>query len=276
VAYDSVEVWRNPELFHLNADKKPVDVAGCPPDDFSATGQLWGNPLYDWKKHQETGYKWWTDRLAFAAKMYDITRIDHFRGFESYYAIPFGDETAENGEWRQGPGAKLFREMESKIGKVNLIAEDLGFITTEVREMLEEVGYPGMKITQFAFGGDSQNEYLPHNYKNSNIVAYTGTHDNPTLKGWVANLNKKAIKHCFEYMQIERKRHIPSALIRLTWASCAETAIAQIQDFLKTDELGRMNTPSTLGKNWKFRIKAEDLTPELAKEIKALNKLFNR
>jgi 4-alpha-glucanotransferase len=276
VSMDSSDIWGSPELFRLNAEMKPTHVAGCPPDDFSPTGQLWGNPLYNWEEHKKDDYKWWTERIKFATSMYDIVRIDHFRGFESYYSIPFGDETAENGEWKKGPAAELFAEIEKKLGKLNLIAEDLGFITPEVREMLDTVGYPGMKVLQFGFDGDSTNEYLPHNYKTSNMVVYTGTHDNPTLKGWISTLSKKTLKHCFEYMQIERKRQLSGALIRLGWASCADIAVAQIQDFLKADETGRMNTPSTLGNNWKYRIKAEELSPELIKEIKNLNRLFNR
>ncbi|MDR0920279.1 MAG: 4-alpha-glucanotransferase [Oscillospiraceae bacterium] len=290
-AYDSADVWCNPELFQLDEQKRPVDVAGCPPDAFSKTGQLWGNPLYNWEYHKKgtlgkqtnplgetknEPYKWWRQRIEFSVKIFDIVRIDHFRGFESYYAIPANAETAETGEWRKGPGAELFKTIEAKLGKLNLISEDLGFLTPEVEEMLKEVGYPGMKIMQFAFGGDSSNEYLPHNFTTNNTVVYTGTHDNPTLKGWVNSLSKKALKHCFDYLNIEKKKDIPDAIIRLAWATCGDLAIAQMQDFLKAEENARMNTPSTLGINWKYRIQSSDLTEDLAKQIKSLNKLFNR
>ncbi|GHU52717.1 4-alpha-glucanotransferase [Clostridia bacterium] len=296
-AYDSSDVWCNPELFLLDENKKPIDVAGCPPDEYSLTGQLWGNPLYNWKVHKEgttadkltvkitnknnanakpEAYKWWRKRIKFATKLFDVVRIDHFRGFESFYAIPATDETAENGEWRIGPGAELFKIIEKKLGKLNVIAEDLGFITPEVDAMLKEVGYPGMKVLQFGFGGDSENTYLPHNFTTSNTVVYTGTHDNPTLKGWVSSLNKKTIKHCFEYLNVEKKKEIPNAVIRLAWSSCAEYAIAQMQDFLGNDENSRMNTPSTLGINWKYRISDNDLNDDVLKQIKYLNKLFNR
>jgi len=276
VSYDSVEAWANPELFCFDKDKKPTAVAGCPPDDFSKTGQLWGNPLYNWEYHKKTDYKWWVERLKFSAECYDIVRIDHFRGFESYYTIPYGDETAENGEWKKGPGAELFKTANKQLGNLNIIAEDLGFITDDVREMLDTVGYPGMKVTQFAFGEGGESEHLPHNYTNSNCIAYTGTHDNETLKGWVSSQNKSTLKFCMSYLGIKKKKEIPNAIIRLTWSSVAEIAVAQMQDFLNSDESCRMNTPSTLGKNWQFRTNADDFTPKLAKRISKLNKMYNR
>ena len=249
VSYDSVEAWVSPELFQFDKHKKPKDVAGCPPDDFAVTGQLWGNPLYDWEYHKKTGYKWWIDRLRFSASIYDIVRIDHFRGFESYYAVPYGDETAENGEWRKGPGAELFKAAEKALGKLNIIAEDLGFITEDVYKMLADVGYPGMKILQFAFGEDSANEHLPHNFTSSNCIAYTGTHDNETLKGWVSSQSSDTLKYCMAYLGVKKKKDIPKNIIKQTWASVAQTAIAQMQDFLNSDASARMNTPSTLGNN---------------------------
>jgi 4-alpha-glucanotransferase len=194
VAYDSVEVWKNPEMFQLDKNKLPVAVAGCPPDDFSPTGQLWGNPLYNWTNHKKTGYEWWIRRLKWATEIYDTVRIDHFRGFESYYSIPYGNETAEDGEWEKGPGTELFEYAEKKLGKVNVIAEDLGFITPEVQEMLDKVGYPGMKVLQFGFD-NPKSEYLPHNYTTSNLVCYTGTHDNYTLKGWLQTLKKSELEY---------------------------------------------------------------------------------
>ena len=276
VSYDSVEAWVSPELFQFDKHKKPKDVAGCPPDDFAVTGQLWGNPLYDWEYHKKTGYKWWIDRLQFSASIYDIVRIDHFRGFESYYAVPYGDETAENGEWRKGPGAELFKAAEKALGKLNIIAEDLGFITEDVYKMLADVGYPGMKILQFAFGEDSANEHLPHNFTSSNCIAYTGTHDNETLKGWVSSQSSDTLKYCMAYLGLKKKKDIPKNIIKQTWASVAQTAIAQMQDFLNSDASARMNTPSTLGNNWQFRTSEDDFTDKLAKRILKLNKMYNR
>lgn len=276
VSYDSVEAWVSPELFQFDKHKKPKDVAGCPPDDFAVTGQLWGNPLYDWEYHKKTGYKWWIDRLRFSASIYDIVRIDHFRGFESYYAVPYGDETAENGEWRKGPGAELFKAAEKALGKLNIIAEDLGFITEDVYKMLADVGYPGMKILQFAFGEDSANEHLPHNFTSSNCIAYTGTNDNETLKGWVSSQSSDTLKYCMAYLGVKKKKDIPKNIIKQTWASVAQTAIAQMQDFLNSDASARMNTPSTLGNNWQFRTSEDDFTDKLAKRILKLNKMYNR
>ena len=276
VSYDSVEAWVSPELFQFDKHKKPKDVAGCPPDDFAVTGQLWGNPLYDWEYHKKTGYKWWIDRLQFSASIYDIVRIDHFRGFESYYAVPYGDETAENGEWRKGPGAELFKAAEKALGKLNIIAEDLGFITEDVYKMLADVGYPGMKILQFAFGEDSANEHLPHNFTSSNCIAYTGTHDNEALKGWVSSQSSDTLKYCMAYLGVKKKKDIPKNIIKQTWASVAQTAIAQMQDFLNSDASARMNTPSTLGNNWQFRTSEDDFTDKLAKRILKLNKMYNR
>ena len=276
VSYDSAEVWATPELFCLDKKKVPKAVAGCPPDVFSKTGQLWGNPLYDWDYHKKTGYSWWADRLIFSGTIYDIIRIDHFRGFESYYSIPYGHKTAEKGEWKKGPGAELFKAVEKKTGKLNIIAEDLGFITDDVREMLAEVGYPGMKVVQFAFGYDSKNEHLPHNFQNSNCVAYTGTHDNDTLKGWVSEQSSDTLDYCMSYLNIKKKKDIPKGIIRATWQSVADLAVAQIQDFLDLDNSARMNFPSTLGKNWRFRTRSSDFTPKLSKRILKLNKLYNR
>jgi 4-alpha-glucanotransferase len=276
VSYDSVEAWATPELFLFDSKKKPIDVAGCPPDDFSPTGQLWGNPLYDWKYHKKTDYKWWVDRLKFSASIYDIVRIDHFRGFESYYAIPYGNKTAEKGEWRKGPGAELFKTAENELGKLNIIAEDLGFITEDVHKMLDEVGYPGMKVLQFAFGSDGKSEHLPHNFTSSNCIAYTGTHDNETIRGWINAQSSDSIKYCMYYMNVKKKKDITRGMLRATWGSVAQTAVAQIQDFLNSDASGRMNTPSTLGTNWRFRTTEDDFNEKLAKKILKLNKMYNR
>lgn len=274
-ALDSVEAWSEHKLFWFDRKCRPVRVAGCPPDDFSPTGQLWGNPLYDWDYHKKTGYKWWIDRIDAATRLYDIVRIDHFRGFESYYTIPYGSEDATVGDWKKGPNYELFRLAEEKLGKLNIIAEDLGFITPEVREMLDNCGYPGMKVLQFGFS-DGENEHLPHNFTTTNCFAYTGTHDNETLNGWVETLDKKSLKFAKKYLNVKKKSDIPMALIRSAWASVAEVAVAQMQDFLDSPKDARMNTPSTLGENWQFRTEAKQFTPELAKKIHKLNKMYNR
>lgn len=274
-ALDSVEAWASPKLFQFDKKHRPVSVAGCPPDDFSPTGQLWGNPLYDWDYHKKTGYEWWIDRIRTASELYDVVRIDHFRGFESYYTIPFGNEDATVGEWKKGPNHELFRLAEEKLGKLNIIAEDLGFITHEVREMLDKCGYPGMKVLQFGFD-NGENEHLPHNFGSANCCAYTGTHDNETLNGWVEAMDKKSLKFAKKYLNVRKKSEIPMAVVRAAWSSVAQTAVAQMQDFLDSGKDARMNTPSTLGSNWQFRAREDDFSPELAKKIKKLNRLFNR
>ncbi len=274
-ALDSVEAWSKHKLFVFDKKRRPIAVAGCPPDDFSPTGQLWGNPLYDWDYHKKTGYEWWIDRIRTASELYDIVRIDHFRGFESYYTIPYGNEDATVGEWKKGPNHELFRLAEEKLGRLNIIAEDLGFITPEVREMLDKCGYPGMKVLQFGFS-DGENEHLPHNFADTNCFAYTGTHDNETLIGWVDTLDKKSLKFAKSYLNVKKKKDIPMAIVRAAWGSVAQVAAAQIQDFLDSDGDGRMNTPSTLGGNWQFRTRESDFTSELAKKIRRLNRLYNR
>lgn len=274
-ALDSVEVWADHKLFWLDRKRRPVCVAGCPPDDFSPTGQLWGNPLYDWEYHKKTGFKWWIGRINAATNLYDIVRIDHFRGFESYYTIPFGNEDATVGEWKKGPDYELFKQAEEKLGRLNIIAEDLGFLTPEVHVMLDKCGYPGMKVLQFGFS-DGENDYLPHNFTTTNCFVYTGTHDNETLNGWVESLDKKSLRFAKRYLNVRKKGEIPMAVIRAAWGSVAAVACAQMQDFLDSPRDDRMNTPSTLGGNWQFRTKESDFTPELAKKIRRLNKVFNR
>ena len=253
-AYDSVEVWAHPEYFYLDKNKKPVDVAGCPPDAFSADGQLWGNPLYRWDYMAKEKYRWWIDRIAAAQNLYDIIRIDHFRGFESYYSIPYGSKNAKKGEWKKGPDLKLFKEVKRKLGDVKIIAEDLGFLTKKVTKMLEGSGYPGMKVLEFAFDGDAENVYLPHNYKNSNNICYTGTHDNDTLAGWLENCDESTRKYCEDYTNTNSTEETVWALIRLAWSGISETAVAQMQDILCLGSEARMNTPSTLGENWQWRM----------------------
>ena len=275
VAMDSADTWANPEVFWLDEERHPVRVAGCPPDYFSATGQLWGNPLYDWEYLKSTGYKWWIDRIAAASKLYDVTRIDHFRGFDEYYSIPYPAKDAVIGDWLKGPGMDLFNAIRARLGDVPIIAEDLGLITPGVAKLLKASGYPGMKVLQFGFS-DGKNEHLPHNFASSNCFAYTGTHDNETLIGWIESLDKKSLKFTKNYLNVKKKKDIPDAVVRAAWGSVAAVAVAQIQDFLGSDKGGRMNTPSTLGCNWQFRTHESDFTPELAKKIRKLNRLYNR
>lgn len=276
VAFDSVEVWSQPELFCLDGEHMPIDVAGCPPDIFSPTGQLWGNPLYDWAYHKKSRYTWWIKRLKKASTLYDTVRIDHFRGFESFYTIPYGNPTAEIGEWRLGPGYSLFEAAKKKLGDISIIAEDLGFITPEVHELLEKCGYPGMKVLQFAFDGDPENNYLPQNYTTSKIVAYTGTHDNMTLSGWANDLKGASLSFAKRYLRIKDRKDLPEELLHLTWSSCAELAVAQIQDFLNSEPGSRMNIPSTASGNWQYRTVKSDYTSKLAKKILQFNTIYNR
>lgn len=276
VAYDSVEVWSHPELFQLDKHRVPTAVAGCPPDVFSPTGQLWGNPLYRWDYHQETGFAWWIERLSSAAELYDIVRIDHFRGFESYYSVPYGKKTAEIGTWEKGPGMALFDAVKKELGELPIIAEDLGFVTPEVRKLLKDCGYPGMKVLQFAFDGDPTSDYLPQNFTTTNCIAYTGTHDNMTLRGWLHGSPRKTISFAKRYLHCRKPVDLPAEILRITWSSTAKLAVAQMQDFLDVGSEGRMNTPSTTGGNWQYRTVTGDFTPRLAKRIYRLNELYNR
>ncbi len=276
VAYDSVEVWTQPELFYLDEEKTPIDVAGCPPDYFAKKGQLWGNPLYRWDVMEERGYDWWIERLRAAERTCDVVRIDHFRGFESYYTIPYGNEDAVVGEWRKGPGMKLFKAVKAALGKQRIIAEDLGFITKDVARLLKASGYPGMKVLEFAFDPKGDSIYLPHNFSSPNYVCYTGTHDNETALGWVKSASRAELKFCREYLNVKRNKDIPWAMIRAAWSSTADTAIAQMQDLLGLDSTARMNIPSTVGKNWRWRMSPDALTDELAQRLAALTKLYSR
>lgn len=276
VALDSVEVWTSPQYFLLDDEKNPIDVAGCPPDAFTELGQLWGNPLYRWDVMEKEDFKWWIDRISYAAKTYDVVRIDHFRGFESYYAIPFGMKDARIGEWRKGPDIKLFKQVKKQLGKQKIIAEDLGFITKDVAKLLNCSGFPGMKVLEFAFAPDGKSDYLPHNYKNSNNVCYTGTHDNDTIVGWVKSASRKELKFCRDYLGVKRNKDIPWGMIRLAWASVSDIAIAQMQDFLELGSDARMNVPSTLGGNWQWRCNKSSITDELAEKIAGVTVLYDR
>ncbi len=275
VAFDSMDTWANPELFWLDKDRNPVAVAGCPPDMFSETGQLWGNPLYDWEYHKKTQYAWWISRLKHCFEIYDIVRIDHFRGFDEYYSIPYGAETAVNGKWLPGPGAALFARMEEVLGKQEVVAEDLGVLTDSVIALVKTTGYPDMKPLQFAFGSGADNQYLPHNY-DRNCVVYTGTHDNQTTRGWYHDLDPKSKKHVKEYAEIHSEKEASWRLIRLAMLSVADTAVIPMQDYLNLGDEARINTPSTLGDNWKWRMREGAADKALAKEIRKLTRFANR
>lgn len=275
VGLDSADTWAYPEIFWLDENKNPVKVAGCPPDGFSAKGQLWGNPLYNWKYLKETKYSWWTKRVKTANILFDIIRIDHFRGFDSYYAIPFSATDAIEGKWMNGPGIDFFNSLKEQLGDIDIIAEDLGFLTPGVKKLLQDTGYPGMKILQFAFDSKEESDYLPHNYEKNSIV-YTGTHDNDTIMGWLKNADEKDIDYAIKYGALNKKEGYNWGLIRLCYMSVSNTAIIPMQDFLGLDESARMNTPSTLGGNWTWRILKEDLTDTLSHKIKSLTELYAR
>lgn len=275
VALDSAEVWVHNELFMLDGENLPTKVAGVPPDAFSQTGQLWGNPIYNWEYMESTGYDWWIKRIQLASKLYDRLRIDHFRGFESYYTVKYGEKTAMCGEWEKGPGMKLFNAVRNALGDVDIIAEDLGFLTQEVLDMLRDSGYPGMRVMQFAFDPNSDNQYLPHNYV-QNCVVYTGTHDNDTVVGWFDSENPANVKYACEYLHCDRRADIADAFIRAAMSSVAETVIVPIQDYLGQDSKTRMNTPSTLGGNWLYRVTKDMLTDALADRIGAVTRIYRR
>lgn len=280
VAMDSADAWAHPELFQLDERNMPAAVAGCPPDGFSATGQLWGNPLYRWEYHKSTGYDWWMSRMWFCFQMYDVVRIDHFRGFDEYYSIPYGEETAVNGHWEKGPGIDLFRCMEQRLGKHQVIAEDLGYVTDSVRKMVQESGFPGMKVLEFAFDSrdsGSASDYLPHNYA-ENSAAYTGTHDNETIAGWFRSITDEERQMARDYLcdQHTPAEELYKSFIALVMRSRSDLCIIPMQDYLGLDNQSRMNQPSTLGKNWKWRLVKGDLSDELKEEILAITRRYGR
>lgn len=277
VAFDGADTWANPEMFQFTEENLPSAVAGCPPDAFSATGQLWGNPLYKWEYHKKQGYEWWMRRVKYCFELYDIVRIDHFRGFDAYYSIPYGDKTAENGHWEEGPGYDLFRTMKEKLGDLPIIAEDLGFLTDSVMKLLKDTGYPGMKVLQFAFDSRDESDYQPHLYTN-NCVVYTGTHDNDTVLGWDEAISDADRTYAREYMRNEGSEGEQLAwdFICTALRSVADMAIIPIQDYLALGSEARINTPSTLGDNWKWRMLPEEFTDELAKRMRRAAKLYGR
>ena len=280
VAYDSADVWAHPELFQMDEEGKPAAVSGCPPDGFSATGQLWGNPLYNWDYHKSTGYEWWIKRIKKCSQLYDVIRIDHFRGFDQYYSIPAGAENAINGHWENGPGIDLFNVIKEQLGDIKIIAEDLGYITDTVRELVRNCGFPNMKVLEFAFDSrDSSGpaEYIPYNY-DKNCVVYTGTHDNETVLGWLNNILPEELENIKKYIgrDTDKKQDLVYEIIRLAHASVADYCIIPIQDYLCLGNEARMNTPSTLGQNWKWRVSDSQLSDELAAKIKEYTVLYGR
>lgn len=277
VAFDSADSWSHPELFQFDRMKNPVAVAGCPPDAFSATGQLWGNPLYDWDYHKKTDYDWWVQRVAYCFRLYDVVRIDHFRGFDEYYSIPFGEPTAEHGQWKKGPGIELFRRLNQRLGSLDIIAEDLGFVTDSVRRLVRESGYPGMKVLEFAFDSREESDYMPHNYDRSCVV-YTGTHDNDTVKGWYQSISSADRRLSVEYIGNEKTElsDIHWDFIRLALSSVADLAVIPIQDYLGLGPEARINIPSTVGKNWEWRLSEGEITDALLKKIRRMTALYGR
>ena len=277
VAFDSADTWANPELFQLDEKNRPLGVAGCPPDAFSATGQLWGNPLYNWAYHKKTGYDWWLKRIAYCFDLYDIVRIDHFRGFDEYYSIPYGDKTAVNGHWEKGPGMNLFDTVKEKLGELDIIAEDLGFLTESVFQLLKDSGYPGMKVLQFAFDPSEDSDYLTYKYQR-NCVVYTGTHDNDTTAGWFEKLSDEdrevALRYMNSFYTPKEEQHWD--LIALAMRSTADTCIIPVQDFLGLGSEARINMPSTLGDNWKWRMTKGAFSEELKEKIRRMTKLYGR
>ncbi len=276
VAGDSADVWANPNQFLLDENCNPIEVAGCPPDAFSDEGQLWGNPLYNWDYMKKDGYSWWKKRIEHLCKMCDAIRIDHFRGFESYYCIPSYSKTAKIGEWRKGPGIEFFREIERDLGKKEIIAEDLGYLTPDVKKMLKQSKYPGMKVLQFAFDTDEENDYLLHNFT-KNSVAYTGTHDNDTIIGFMTKTApRKTRKRAREYLRLTRNEGYNWGMMKAVWSSNSDTAIVTMQDLLGLGNEARMNFPSTTENNWQWRAKPDYITDELTDKLLYYTALYHR
>lgn len=275
VAEDSADTWTHPEVFQLDGEGVPKRVAGVPPDFFSADGQLWGNPLYRWFSLRLHGYGWWVERMAAMAKMYDIVRIDHFIGFANYYSVPQGAPNARTGKWIIGPGKSLFRTLEKKIPGLNIVAEDLGCVNDRVRRLLTAVGYPGMRVLSFGFGGGEDNPHLPANYV-TNSVVYTGTHDNDTVRGWIGTADDAALAQARQLLGFDKPEDGPAAFVRAVLASRADTAMIPMQDVLGLGGWARMNRPGTIGNNWLWRMAPGAATPELAQRLRRENEATNR
>lgn len=276
VAHDSADVWANPEIFQLDPETGlAAQMAGVPPDYFSETGQLWGNPVYNWEKLQETHFAWWIDRFRALLKLVDIIRIDHFRGFEAYWSVPQGEETAMNGEWVKAPGIAFFEELKKQLGRLPILAEDLGVITPEVEELRDRFDFPGMKVLQFAFGSDNANPFLPFNF-DRNFVVYTGTHDNNTTIGWFEKTEGYERDRVLRYLGGISSIGIHWDLIRLAASSVANQVILPMQDVLGGDGSARMNFPGTIAGNWQWRYRADQLTPEIEQQLLRITEAYGR
>lgn len=275
VSEDSSDVWANSHLFNLDNFYCPVAVAGVPPDVCSCEGQLWGNPVYNWNIMEQQEYGWWIRRIKMSFELYDVLRIDHFRGFESYCEIKYGAKNAACGRWVKGPGIKLFNKIREKLGDLDIIAEDLGFITEEVEKLMEETGFPGMKVLQYAFDSGEDSRYLPHNY-DKNCVVYTGTHDNSTVLGFIKGMPSEDFHFAKKYLGLNKDEGFNWGFVRGAWSSVAYLAIAPMQDFLGLDDSARMNKPSGACGNWVWRMNKSGLTDELAKKIGELTDIYRR
>ena len=274
-ALDSSDVWANPNLFQLGSDLKPKLVAGCPGDDFAPLGQLWGNPLYDYKVMKEDNFAWWVRRVEVASKLFDTIRIDHFRGFEAYFAIPASDSDALRGKWKKGPNVALFNAIKKELGEIDIIAENLGFLTEGVHKMLNRLGYPGMKILEFGFDPKGDSEHIPH-HLTCNDVVYTGTHDNPPVRGWYETLSDQEKAFLHEYLYFTNPYEVGNELIRAALASVCYLAIIPFWDYLQKGNEARINTPSILGGNWTFRIEKNDMNKDLCAYIAKLTTTYRR
>ena len=275
VALDSADVWAEPYFFQLDEKNNPVRVAGVPPDAFSDDGQLWGNPLYNWKYMKQDGYGWWIRRIGGSSKIYDVIRIDHFRGFESYWAVPYGEKTAINGRWIKGPGMSLVGALKKSFPHIRFIAEDLGYPSPEVVKLLKDSEFPGMKVLEFAFDSRDSSSYLPHAYT-ENCVCYAGTHDNDTLNGWLQKINGDDRAMAVEYLGLNEGEGYVWGLLRGGMSSVARLFVAQMQDYLELDNDARMNTPGNPSGNWQWRMKKGEITPELAQKIGRMTQIYNR
>ncbi len=278
VSADSADVWASPSLFQMDEDNHPTAVAGCPPDPFCEDGQLWGNPLYNWEKQKKTGYKWWISRMKRCFELFDVVRIDHFRGFDEYFSIPYDDLDAHKGKWMPGPGMDFFNALKEALGDhIDIIAEDLGLITPTVRKLLKDSGFPGMKVIQFAFDGNSENDYLPFNLTKNSVV-YTGTHDNETTYGWIQSISDdtreqaRHVTHSF----FTDYRAFTWDLIRTAQCAVCDTCVIPIQDYLCKDNDARMNAPATTGGNWQWRLRPGEASMELAKGIREITETYGR
>ncbi|MDF2543576.1 MAG: malQ [Herbinix sp.] len=276
VALDSADVWVHGDLFELDERKNPIHVAGVPPDAFSEDGQRWGNPLYRWDVIEKQEFSWWKERMKLSASLYDIIRIDHFIGVVNYYSIPITCPTAAIGEWRKGPGKKLTDAILESIGSAKIIAEDLGVVTSNVKKLMKETGFPGMKILEFSLDGSTENDNLPHNYPSSNLVVYTGTHDNETLVGFLKEKPKHEILFACKYFNVTHVDELPNAMMRALYSCIADVAMVQMQDILKLDNKARMNFPSTIGTNWKWRLKKNQYADINEVTLLELAILYNR